>query len=547
MLIEIFCDKFISNGEIRKPIQFHKGLNTILGSETGSNSIGKSTFLMILDFVFGGMDYVEKSTDVHKNVEPHRICFSFEFNDERYYFARSTVLTREVDVCDRNYNVQESITLDKYNEFLKQRYGLVELELSFRAAVGKFFRVYLRECCDEGHPLKVAERVPDKTGITELLQLYNKYGAIATLMEAKKDSEERYTTFKKAIRYSQISAPANQTEYKKNVREIQRLAAELIDLSERSNAGLLDVDSVKAKALADMKGSLSKLYRQKSRLKAKRKSLGEDSFSSPIEKDFSDLLKYFPDADTVRLSEIEGFHAGVTTALKAEYKKRCEELDGLLTVCEEEIIVLEEKIKSMDSIPNVSQAILDSYADVKQRHDNLIEANDHFNKEKALKQNVADLRTQISNLISSELLIIENNINSKMATLNTYVFETQRSSPVLKLKDDSHYSFETPNDSGTGSRYKGLILFDLTILETTAIPVIAHDSFMLKQIEDYVLEKLLELYSKTQKQVFIAIDKQGSYTKRAEELLAKTEVLRLSPGGNELFGRSWNIINETKI
>lgn len=544
MLKEIFCDQFISDGKIRGPILFHEGLNTILGSETGSNSIGKSTFLMILDFVFGGMDYIEKSADVHRNVGPHRICFSFEFNDERYYFARSTVLTREVDVCDKDYTMQETITLDKYNEFLKQRYGLENLELSFRAAVGKFFRVYLRECCDEGHPLKSADRVPDKAGITELIQLYNKYGAIAALMEAKKASEERHTTFKKAIRYSQISAPANQTEYKKNVREIQSLAAELIDLSAKSSAGLLDVDSVKAKALADMKGSLSKLYRQRSRLKAKRKSLGEDSFAAPIEKDFSDLLKYFPTADTARLSEIEGFHAGVTTALKAEYKKRCEELDGLLSVCEEEIIVLEEKIKSMNSIPNVSQAILDSYAEVKQRHDNLIDANDHFDQEKALKQNVADLRTQISKLISSELLIIENEINTRMAALNTYVFETQRSSPVLNLKDDSHYSFETPNDSGTGSRYKGLILFDLAILETTAIPVIAHDSFMLKQIEDQVLEKLFELYSKTQKQVFIAIDKQGSYTKRAEEILKKTEVLRLSPDGNELFGRSWNVVRE---
>ncbi len=544
MLKEIFCDQFKSNGIIRDPILFHEGLNTILGSETGSNSIGKSTFLMILDFVFGGMDYIEKSTDVHKNVDPHRICFSFEFDDERLYFARSTVFTREVEVCDKDYTVQETITLDRYIELLKRKYGLGDLELSFRAAVSKFFRVYLRECCDEGHPLKAADRVPDKVGITELIQLYNKYAAIAALMEAKKDSEERHTTYRKAIKYSQISAPANQTEYKKNVQEIQDLATELRDLSSKSNDGLLDVDSVKAKTLADIKGGLSKLYRQRSRLKAKRKSLGEESFSAPIERDFTDLLRYFPAADTVSLAEIEEFHVGVTTALQAEYRKRCEEIDGLLSVCETEIADFEERIKSVDSVPNVSQAILDSYADVKQRHDNLVEANKHFDEEKALKQNVSDLKAQISRLISSELLIIENEINTRMAALNMYVFETPRSSPVLDLKDDSHYSFETPNDSGTGSRYKGLILFDLSVLETTPLPVVVHDSFMLKQIEDHVLEKLFELYSNTKKQVFIAIDKQGSYTKRAEELLETTEVLRLSPGGNELFGRSWNVIHE---
>ena len=64
MLKEIRCDKFISNGVIRDPICFHSGLNTVLGSASGTNSIGKSTFLMIIDFVFGGNDYADKTSDV---------------------------------------------------------------------------------------------------------------------------------------------------------------------------------------------------------------------------------------------------------------------------------------------------------------------------------------------------------------------------------------------------------------------------------------------------------------------------------------------------
>ena len=42
MLREIICDKFKE-----KKIEFHDGLNVVLGDEQGSNSIGKSTFLMI--------------------------------------------------------------------------------------------------------------------------------------------------------------------------------------------------------------------------------------------------------------------------------------------------------------------------------------------------------------------------------------------------------------------------------------------------------------------------------------------------------------------
>lgn len=52
MLKRITCDKFKT-----QPEDFRPGLNVILGSSDGSNAIGKSTFLLILDFVFGGDNY----------------------------------------------------------------------------------------------------------------------------------------------------------------------------------------------------------------------------------------------------------------------------------------------------------------------------------------------------------------------------------------------------------------------------------------------------------------------------------------------------------
>ena len=67
MLKKIQCDEFKTfEGKIRPPIEFHNGLNAVIGNESGTNSVGKSTFLMILDFVFGGEDYIRKSREVHK-------------------------------------------------------------------------------------------------------------------------------------------------------------------------------------------------------------------------------------------------------------------------------------------------------------------------------------------------------------------------------------------------------------------------------------------------------------------------------------------------
>ena len=42
------------------------------------------------------------------------------------------------------------------------------------------------------------------------------------------------------------------------------------------------------------------------------------------------------------------------------------------------------------------------------------------------------------------------------------------------------------------------------------------------------------------KQVFIAMDKEGSYTKKSQEIMEESKVLQLSPGEGALFGRTWN-------
>jgi len=64
MLKKIQCDKFISKGQVRPPIEFKKGLNTILGGVNANNSIGKSTLLLNIwgQSVEALKDIIEKFT-----------------------------------------------------------------------------------------------------------------------------------------------------------------------------------------------------------------------------------------------------------------------------------------------------------------------------------------------------------------------------------------------------------------------------------------------------------------------------------------------------
>lgn len=88
MLVEMKSPAFKEKGEVRPKIEFRPGLNVVLGKEDGENSIGKSSAMLAIDFVFGGNSYL--SGDGVSHIGDHTIFFAFEFDGKRHYFARNT-------------------------------------------------------------------------------------------------------------------------------------------------------------------------------------------------------------------------------------------------------------------------------------------------------------------------------------------------------------------------------------------------------------------------------------------------------------------------
>jgi len=76
-------------------------------------------------------------------------------------------------------------------------------------------------------------------------------------------------------------------------------------------------------------------------------------------------------------------------------------------------------------------------------------------------------------------------------------------------------------------------------LHLTRLPILVHDSVVLKQISDDAIENIMKQYIACGKQTIIAFDKQQSYSEKTSKLLEEYYVLRLAPNGQELFGRSW--------
>ena len=84
-------------------------------------------------------------------------------------------------------------------------------------------------------------------------------------------------------------------------------------------------------------------------------------------------------------------------------------------------------------------------------------------------------------------------------------------------------------------------LFDLSVLKLTPLPAIALDTVSIKQVGDESWLRILDLYTKSDKQVFISFDKAESYSNgKVPKAVEDNIVLELSKG-HELFGRSWAI------
>ena len=545
MLMEVVCDKFLVHGKQRGTITFHPGLNIVLGSETGSNSIGKSTFLMIVDFIFGGSDYIDKLKDVQSNVGEHRICFAFKFKDGVYYFSRSNIDYKHICICDSHYNAKDSVSwsVDEYTSFLLKKYEMNLPGLKFRNAIGRFSRINNRDIfIDEKHPIQQAQREKESSGIEALLKLVDLYSDIEMKLNLANEAKNKYEAFKDALKYRYIPSASNQAECKKNNLIIDELTKQVDELERKYSDCLCGISDTQAKIISDTKKELSNFRRQYSRLSSEIDVIRENQSLNSIKSkgNFDDLVRFFPNVNLKHIEDIEQFHKNVTNILKDEFQKSEEQLLNAQKLLMAEIEYREDFLKLLGVEANVPKVIFEKYGSIKNRITKLQEANDSYDKKKQLNDEKKATKAELDRIILDKISMMQDKINSKMKDLNDAIYDGKRSSPNLKIKDSEHYEFSTPNDLGTGSKYKGIIVLDLSILELTKLPVIIHDSIMLKHIEDNAIEKILELYTRTNKQVFIALDKKGSYSQKAQNIMQTSTVLQLGSDTAALFGKTWN-------
>ena len=317
---------------------------------------------------------------------------------------------------------------------------------------------------------------------------------------------------------------------------------QLSTLTEQADQGHTEeeIEKGQQKAVLDAQRLLLETELQAKQRKLKLVSMSLEYGLYPTEADLSALQEFFPNVNLSKLYEVERYHQKLAQILDEQFSTERQFIEGEITTLEQQLAEIRASISALGLIGNISKEFLDRHAEIKGRIDALQVQNEAFLTLKGLQDAKARADEILKKAIESILQEIETELNEKMREFDAQLHSESRKPPYLRFDSYNRYKFETSDDTGTGSNYRSMIIYDLAVLFSTALPAIAHDSLILKNISDGAIDGIMKIYEKSEKQVFIAFDKQAAYTADTQAILERNCILRLSDGNCELYGRPWN-------
>ena len=531
MLVQIQCDKFAKEFQT---IDFNSGLNTVLGSISGSSALGKSTFLRVIDFAFGGDGYCLPDGDIKQNVGDHEIKFVFKFDGCYHYFRRKTATPKTVARCDKDGHLIENMTLNAYRSFLASSY---HSGVPFAEVTNRFFRIYGKENTYERYPYLEKPREDHEKATDFLLRLFGRGDIIAAISAAEDELGIKETQWQGITQKPKTFERIEENE--DTIKSLKKRLAELIAQEGEPGIVLLGLEKESHDAVLKLQKNLRELNKKRNELKSQIERLknGNASFiETPVEDDFTQLQEFFPNVNVRSLEEIEEFHSKLHEILQKEIDDELARLVPLLASCEKEIASVTEKLNSSGIAKNVTERVLSQGVSISKEIDKLTEENRELIREKEKQEERIKQQREFEKLIMERIAATDeviHHINDRLRKLNDVVTGGNENAPILSISDDKKISFYTHGNTSEGTAFKSMVLYDIALLTLTNLPAVIHDGNILQSISKRHFSEILRIYQQIGKQIFIVVDK--------EEVtqIEDSVILELSEG-HELFGFSWS-------
>ncbi|EMT6385317.1 hypothetical protein WMR60_003913 [Providencia rettgeri] len=538
MLKNIYCEKLI-----RKKLTFQKGLNTILGPKNGANSIGKSSVLMLIDFVFGGDDFITLCKDVISQIGHINVYFTFKFDDHSYHFSRNTETYNSV--IFKNDKGKTEWSIEEFKIFLAQKYNFSPNDPSIRNLISRFSRIWGKDNYNPNKPL-LRYTGEGYASIKEfLIKSFGYYNLIEEIEKKKAENEVKRKNIDIAFKQGFVKK-VNLKEYKQAKQDLNVIDNK-IDIIKKD----LDLFAANIKAILDEKSltlaiEKDKYLKQKNSLESKLFRIEENiSDTKPIPKRyFSKVVDFFPTINIEKLNEIESFHSSISKILSEELKKEKERLIFQLNEINVQISLIDIKIKEIAASVDRPDEIIDEVLSLSIKKKEIEDTVNYREYQNDLKEISITIKAELKEKIEKILSKISNVLNENLKLFNTKFYGPDRIPPQIILSD-TNYIFEHHADSGTGKSYANMLALDVSFLYTTKLPIAIEDSIVFKNVESAAIEKIVDTLNNFDKQVFIALDQLNIYSENTRSTLRKASFMRVSRK-YPAFKVSWNIESNNK-
>lgn len=547
MLIEIYSKPFMKNAtESWGPIPLRPGLNIVVGGDRSDNNIGKSSFLLAIDFCFGGDTYPKR--EVFDLVKDYPVCWKMKFGDETHCFMRYITKKDEVFICNDDYSLKElsPISIEEYRSFLFQKYKLKWQGADWSIVTKVFSRIDPKQnTSDYRKPLKMHGANSDADSITLLERLLLVYEKISQQKDFYAERQKDGSALAKAEGRKIIST-ITEDEYKANLDEIDRLQGLLKEWGfTEIKKQVLEEDETD-ETLARTEEILKSLRSERYALYARRAALSSlDTKYNPeyLTRDLARLNAFLKDAINLdAVEQVQSFHETIHKILSAQIKEELESIRLKIEDLNNQIVELSKQTVVLQKPAGVSAQYVEDIARTRADILRLQDINETYLKRKAIKDDLSLASEELKKVEPEVLQQIQTSINDLLKKFFFEMFHNeQRIHPEIAIPSRSKYQYLTADDGSYGSKQRDLILFDLAMSKLAAIPVLIHDNNHNKNIEDETLEKLLKIYLNCSKerQFFVAIDALPKITDpEIGDIIQKATIMTLSKSQSiYLYGR----------
>ncbi|VVE30245.1 hypothetical protein PTE30175_03516 [Pandoraea terrae] len=494
---------------------------------------------MIIDFVFGGDTFLETNSDAITALGHHFYEFSFLFDGAVTRFRRDTQNPTIVFKCADDYQPVQELNLRSYTSWLKEKYLTKGHDISFRAMVGLFSRIWPKSnVTNVRHPLHAVANQAASDCISTIIKIFDRYNEIdsASAAVTGKDSEKK--ALNTAFKYS-IVERISKTQYSKNVVDLSVIQKEVDVIKNDIAKFSLNIREVVDRDLLDLKSQKDELLAKKLPLQANlqrtQRNLKENKFIKSAQ--FESLRDFFPSVNAERIAGIELFHSSLASVLKKELQENQRSLFAQLETIDTAISEIDTRISERLKNYDNPVALIERVSSLSQKWNKLRRENEYYTKRGDLDRELSDLMVELSNIKTSVLNDIQALINEEIAKIVKRIYGEESKAPHLTLHE-TNYSYQVTDDTGTGKAYSNLVVFDLAIFELSDLPILIHDSPLFKNVENTTVAKFISEYERFAKQSFISLDEIDKYGTAAAARLSALSVLKLDYT-NVLYNKVW--------